>query len=122
MRQPIAIALCSALLLSLGAGASVAAKTNFSAVQAQGSEFRISLSRSKIKQGKLRLEFVNFGEDPHDLAVKRKGNRYVRNVGRTEPGERGVLRFTVKRGTYTLWCTIGDHRARGMSTKLVVKK
>lgn len=122
MTRPLCLLLAVVMLLGLGATASVAAKSNFTAVQAQGREYRISLSRAKIKQGTLRLEFANFGEDDHDLAIRRKGNRYVRNVGRTAPGKRNVLRFKARKGTYTLWCTLSDHKAKGMQTKLKVTR
>jgi plastocyanin len=65
---------------------------------------------------------VNFGEDDHDLAVRRVGTSLVRNLGTTRPGERAVKRFKVRKGTYLMWCTIGNHRALGMSAKLKVRK
>lgn len=113
-----------AALASLGAadrrgGAAVARQT---AVQAQGSEFRIGLSRTQIKPGRLRLEFINYGEDIHDLAIRKAGGKKVHNVGATKPGERSVGRYSVRRGSYLLWCTIADHRARGMRATLRVKR
>ncbi|MBJ7353820.1 MAG: hypothetical protein JHC98_03260 [Thermoleophilaceae bacterium] len=93
-----------------------------SAVQASGSEFRIGLSRNQVAPSRLRLEFVNYGEDDHDLAVRRVGTSLVRNLGTTRPGDRAVKRFTVRRGTYLLWCTLSDHRARGMKATLKVRK
>ena len=117
------------VLLVVGGGASSAADlgphtsaARQTAVQAQGTEFRIGLSRTKIKSGKLRLEFVNYGEDDHDLAIRRVGSSTVKNVGLTRPGDRSVGRYTVKKGTYMLWCTLSDHRARGMRATLKVKK
>lgn len=95
--------------------------TPTSAVQASGTEFRIALSRSKVVPSKLRLEFVNYGEDDHDLAVRRVGTTLVRNLGTTRPGERAVERFKVRKGTYMLWCTLGDHRALGMKATLKVR-
>jgi plastocyanin len=97
------------------------AATASSAVQASGSEFRINLSRSKVEPSKLRLEFVNYGEDDHDLAVRRVGTTLVRNLGTTKPGERSVERFKVRKGTYLMWCTLADHRARGMKATLKVR-
>ena len=96
--------------------------TPTSAVQASGTEFRIALSRNKVAPSKLRLEFVNYGEDDHDLAVRRVGTTLVRNLGTTRPGERAVERFKVRKGTYLLWCTLGDHRALGMKATLKVRK
>lgn len=128
MRRSIQIALvATAVSLGLVGGAladSDSTKTSAtpsSAVQASGTEFRIALSRSKVAPSKLRLEFVNYGEDDHDLAVRRVGTTLVRNLGTTRPGERAVERFKVRKGTYMLWCTLGDHRARGMKATLKVR-
>lgn len=117
-----ATVLLAAFALSVGiAGSAFAKTTNFSAVQASAKEFTITLSRGKIKPGKLRLEFVNYGEDDHDLAVRRAGHDFTRNLGVTHPGERAVQRFKVRKGTYKLWCTISDHRSRGMTATLKVR-
>lgn len=131
MRRAVQTALIAAAV-SLGivggalasSNAPIASKsaTPSSAVQASGTEFRIALSRSRVEPSKLRLEFVNYGEDDHDLAVRRVGTTFVRNLGTTRPGERAVDRFKVRKGTYLLWCTLGDHRALGMKATLKVRK
>lgn len=119
---------CAAALIGLGTSfgtladpSASAGKARTSAVQASGAEYRISLSRSQVKPSKLRLEFVNYGEDDHDLAIRKVGSSSVRNLGLTHPGQRNVGRFTVHKGTYMLWCTIADHRARGMRATLKVR-
>jgi hypothetical protein len=121
MRRP-GIWLLAALALALtGSAAGSAAAGSFSAVQASAREYSIALSRGRIAPGKLRLEFANFGEDDHDLAFRRIGSSAVRNLGVTRPGRRSVGRFNVRRGSYLLWCTLADHRARGMSARLAVR-
>jgi plastocyanin len=121
-----ALLLCSVVLVGalIGTASSVAGTATpvNSAVQASGSEYRIALSRSSIRQGRVRLEFVNYGEDVHDLAIRRIGSKRQSNVGETRPGDRRVGRYRVRRGTYLLWCTISDHRARGMRATLKVRR
>lgn len=119
--RSVAAALLGAFALAIGVAGGALAGTPSSAVQATGTEFHINLSKRKVKPSKLRLEFVNFGEDDHDLAVRRVGTSSVRNLGLTHPGDRNVARFKVRRGTYKLWCTISDHRSRGMSATLKVR-
>jgi plastocyanin len=126
MRRALTM-VCVAAMLALGICAGALAgphsrASTFSAVQASGAEFHINLSRGKIQPGKLRLEFVNYGEDDHDLAVRRVGTSLVRNLGTTHPGDRAVKRFKVRRGTYKLWCTLSNHRSLGMSATLKVRK
>lgn len=128
MKRGFVIALAPLLLaagiasssIALAGPTATAAKS--SAVQASGREYKISLSRSRIQPGKLRLEFVNYGEDDHDLAIRRVGSSNTENVGLTHPGGRSIGRLTVRSGTYTLWCTISDHRSRGMRATLKVKR
>ena len=118
----LAAVLASGIASGALAGTGSVSATPTSAVQASGSEFRIALSRNQVAPSKLRLEFVNYGEDEHDLAVRRVGTSLVRNLGTTLPGERSVKRFKVRRGTYLMWCTISDHRERGMKATLKVRK
>lgn len=124
MRRVIQTAMVAAALSLgiVGGGVAFGGESPSSAVQASGTEFRINLSRSSVQPSKLRLEFVNYGEDDHDLAVRRVGTTLVRNLGEVRPGERAVERFKVRKGTYMLWCTLGDHRARGMKATLKVRK
>jgi plastocyanin len=118
----ISLGIAGGALACSSSPSNAGAAATSSAVQASGSEFRINLSRNKVAPSRLRLEFVNFGEDDHDLAIRRVGTSLVRNLGTTHPGERAVERFKVRRGTYLLWCTLGDHRARGMRATLKVRK
>ncbi len=93
-----------------------------SAIQVTGREFRITLSRRTVKPGKLRVEFVNFGEDDHDLAISRKGTAYTRTMREIRPKERDVMTMTVRRGTYVFWCTLPKHKALGMRSTLRVRR
>lgn len=92
-----------------------------SAVQATGREFRITLSKKTVRPGSLRVEFVNFGEDDHDLAITRKGTSYTRTMNELRPKERDIETFNVRRGTYIFWCTIDNHKGLGMRATLRVK-
>jgi plastocyanin len=123
--RPLALALFALIACVLGAqaaGASPARVASTGAVQASGSEFRIGLSRTKVKAGRYRVEFVNYGEDDHDLAITRKGSAYTRQLPTVKPGDTDALTVRLKRGTYVLWCTIDDHKARGMRAVIRVKK
>lgn len=115
---PLALA---ALIAAVAVGGSAQASTS-SGVQATATEFRIQLSRPSIKPGKLRLEFVNFGEDDHDLAILRKSTGSVTKLAVIHPGERDVVNVPARKGSYVLWCTLSDHKSRGMRAVLRVKK
>lgn len=91
-------------------------------VQVSADEFSLSLSRTKARTGPMILELVNYGEDDHDLALRRnvKGARTYRTRV-VEPGRLGRIEARLLPGRYTLWCTLADHRAQGMSATLVVR-
>jgi plastocyanin len=92
-------------------------------VQVSSTEYELALSRAKVTQGRAIVELVNLGEDPHDLALRRvaRGARtYTTKV--IAPGADARISFRLYPGRYQLWCTIGDHRARGMHATLTVTK
>ncbi|MGB0871704.1 MAG: plastocyanin/azurin family copper-binding protein [Solirubrobacterales bacterium] len=128
-RNAIALATMLSLLVVGAASAGTSRPANHeiesaarSAIQVTGREFRISLSRRTVRPGKLRVEFVNFGEDDHDLAISRKGSAYTRTMREIRPRERDVMTMTVRRGTYVFWCTLPKHKALGMRSTLRVKR
>ena len=92
-------------------------------MQVTSSEFEFVLSRAKLRQGRAIVELVNLGEDPHDLALRRIATR-ARTYRTPEvlPGEDRSISMRLYRGRYQLWCTIGDHRARGMRATLTVTR
>jgi plastocyanin len=91
-------------------------------VQASADEFSLALSRQSVRSGTAIVELVNYGEDDHDLALRRiaPGARSYR-IGIVHPGDTGELTTRLRPGRYRLWCTLADHRARGMVATLVVR-
>ena len=114
MRRLAAIAAAGALvLLPLAAAAPPPAR-----VQVSADEFGLALSRSSIQRGPAIVELVNFGEDDHDLALHRVAGTRTYRIGLVHPGETGDLDAHLRAGRYLLWCTLADHRARGMRATL----
>ena len=67
-------------------------------------------------------ELVNYGEDAHDLRLRRVGGTRTYRIGKVRPGGLGELEARLLPGRFTLWCSLADHRKRGMSATLVVRK
>ncbi|MFY9264689.1 MAG: hypothetical protein WAO61_04605 [Solirubrobacterales bacterium] len=120
-RRDIACALALTVLIGVPGvvPASSAARTSY--VQASAREFYYGLSRPSVRPGPVRFEMVNFGEDDHDLAISRKGGTTIAQLGIVKPGDRGTVEARLRRGSYVLWCTISDHKARGMRAVLKVR-
>lgn len=106
--------------------AAAAKKSRTTAVGVGLREYRIALYRSRVLPGRVRLNIENLGEDGHDLRViGPTGTQTIRAWSpELKPGTRRTLTVTLRRrGVYTLVCTLADHEARGMLSRLrVVKK
>jgi hypothetical protein len=92
-------------------------------VQVSADEFTLALSRPWIGSGAAIVQLVNYGEDEHDLALRRlaAGARTFR-IHTTRPGGVRDLELKVAPGRYRLWCSLPGHAARGMSATLVVRR
>jgi hypothetical protein len=91
-------------------------------LQVGADEFGYSLSRQSIKAGPAIVQLVNYGEDEHDLRLRRAGGTRTYRIGKVRPGGLGELEARFLPGRFTLWCSLADHRTRGMSATLVVRK
>jgi plastocyanin len=91
-------------------------------VQVSAVEYSFSLSRTTVPAGKVVLEFVNDGQDEHNL-----------NVGAPEEGSpigsfpsmpsKAVadLQLEMRPGAYTLFCSLPTHESKGMKATLTVE-
>jgi len=91
-------------------------------VQVTALEFEYRLSRLRVPEGKVLVELANFGQDEHDLALRRVGGTRVFSLPRTLPGERRTRELRLGPGRYRLWCRVGDHALRGMYANVRVTK
>ena len=92
-------------------------------VQVAADEFSLVLSRPWLRTGPAIVQLANYGEDEHDLALRRRaaGARTYR-LRSTLPRHVRELELRLAPGRYSLWCTLADHRARGMRATLVVRR
>ncbi len=86
----------AALLLALAgpiasAAAAPAAEPPPSRLLVTAREYSLTLSRAKLRAGPAIVQLYNFGEDPHDLNLRRIGADRVREIGDVEPGDTGSL-------------------------------
>jgi hypothetical protein len=89
-------------------------------VQVVAQEFRYSLSRTKVKAGRVIVELVNNGQDTHDLDIRRMGGTHIFHFPSVLPGQVADRELKLRPGRYLLWCAIADHRERGMHAVLRV--
>jgi hypothetical protein len=115
MTRWLALAVVAALVAPLAIAAPRPGRA-----QVVAREFTLTLSRTSIRHGPAIVELVNFGEDDHDLALRRVGGSHTYRIGLVHPGRAGELEARLPRGRYRLWCTLAGHRTRGMHATLRV--
>ncbi len=88
-------------------------------VSLEAKEFSFSEESITVKKGqKVRLTLANKGRMSHDFVVE-ETNVASELVG---PGKSVVTEFTIQdAGTYTFYCSVGNHRAMGMEGTLIVE-
>lgn len=91
-------------------------------LQVAAKEFSLTLSRAKLKPGWAIVELANYGEDPHDLRLRRIGGTVTRSISTVQAGDQRMLRAKLLPGRYKLWCSLADHAARGMHAQLIVSR
>lgn len=84
-------------------------------------EWRIQLSRARVRPGRVTVEVVNMGEDEHDLRFTRSGGSTY-TTPTIPAGDRVARTVRLRAGRYRLWCSLTGHRARGMSARLTVSR
>ena len=89
-------------------------------VQVVAQEFSYSLSRTKVKAGRVIVELVNRGQDTHDLDIRRIGGTHIFHFPSVDPGQVADRELKLRPGRYQLWCAIADHNERGMHAVLRV--
>lgn len=91
-------------------------------LQVVAQEYSFTLSRLNVHPGPALIELDNMGQDPHDLRVQRAGSKHIAGLGVIKPGSRATLSLRLPPGRYSFWCSVADHRARGMQATVVVAR
>jgi plastocyanin len=109
------------LVLVASAGALPAqAAAPLGRVQVVAVEFHYRLSRVSVPAGPVRIELANFGQDEHNLTLRKVGTTKVMTMRGALPGTRETLTLRLRPGLYVLKCTMADHAMLGMKARLRV--
>jgi plastocyanin len=119
VRRPAAALAAGLAVLLLPAAGS--AKTFPTRVQVTAKEFYYTISSHTVKAGPAIIQFVNYGEDPHDMRIERVGGTRVYGTPPLQPGAIVDVPIKLLPGKYELWCSIANHRQLGMEAVLIVK-
>jgi hypothetical protein len=83
-------------------------------VQVKEVEYKITLSTHKVRHGVVTFVVKNAGRIAHNLTIQQGG----KHTATFAPGKTVKLTVTLKKGVYTLYCSVPGHRQLGMVTKL----
>jgi plastocyanin len=91
-------------------------------VQVSAIEYGFSLSRTTVPAGKVIVQFVNDGQDEHNLKVSEtEEGPVVGSFADTPSKGIGQLQLEMRSGSYTLFCSLQGHEAKGMKATLTVE-
>jgi plastocyanin len=82
--------------------------------------YTFSLSRTDVTAGQVTVQLWNRGEDGHDLHLQQGGSGPEYSLPETLPNQVSEGQFPLTPGTWTLWCSVSNHRALGMEKSLTV--
>jgi len=90
-------------------------------VQVAALEFHYTLSRASVPAGKVIFEFVNEGQDEHNLNVGSSEGSLELSFQTAQPKGVSDQPVVLKKGTYTLFCSLPEHEQKGMKASLKVE-
>jgi plastocyanin len=104
-----------------GPGESPASPPVVTHIQVTSVEYHYTLSKTTVPAGKVAFDFVNDGQDEHNLNVFSGEGSLTGSFPDTV--SKGVRDQTIEMrpGTYTLFCSLPEHEAKGMKATLTVQ-
>lgn len=93
-----------------------------SRLMVSGDEYRLVLSRQRIARGPSLVQFVNRGEDAHDLKMRRIAGGP--EIAFPKIASESLIEKRVNLnppGRYRIWCSLSGHARLGMRATLTVR-
>ncbi len=95
------------------------AQSRSTSVSATLQSFKIKLTKKSAKRGTVTFKARNKG-GTHNICIRGKGVRKCSKI--VSAGKKTTLKVKLKKkGTYTVYCSIGNHEQMGMKTKFKVR-
>jgi len=86
-------------------------------VTVSAKEYAYDVSSKTLEAGVVVFDLTNDGAMEHDLVLEGGPGGGTQIIG---PGETDSFFVTLEPGTYTLYCSVGNHRAQGMEFTITV--
>lgn len=88
-------------------------------IQAGLTEFAINMEATEVPAGPTTFAVTNAGSLTHNFAIEGQGVEAMFEED-LQPGQSDTLTVDLPPGEYTVYCPVGNHRARGMEMSLTV--
>jgi len=99
-------------------GTSAASGNEGTVVTVKETEFVLDLSQQTFSPGTYTFVAQNDGKAPHALEVQGPGGE--KKTSTLNPGGSERLTIELQKGTYEVYCPVGNHKDRGMKTEITV--
>jgi plastocyanin len=76
-------------------------------------DFRPRPQDVRVDAGRVTFRVRNEGRLPHNLSLRGPQGRVLMKISTLLPGETGSATVRLRRGTYTIFCVIGNHEVLG---------
>jgi plastocyanin len=90
-------------------------------VEVTAFEYGFTLSRTTVPAGKVVFDFVNHGQDEHNLNILPSEGPLAGQFANTPSEDSSEQDVILKAGAYTLFCSLPEHEKKGMKATLVVE-
>jgi uncharacterized cupredoxin-like copper-binding protein len=88
-------------------------------IQVSATEYKLTLPTTRFAPGAYTFVMKDDGHATH--AIEIEGPGVSKKASETAgPGGSASLTVTLQKGSYTMYCPVGNHRAQGMETTLTV--
>jgi plastocyanin len=87
--------------------------------EVSSTQLQLQLSRPSLSAGTAIVEQYNAGSDPHNLILEKAG-QVAFSFESLDPGGDARQTVTLTHGTWTLYCSLLNHRSLGMQATLTV--
>lgn len=126
MSRLLLIGAIGGILLAVATGGDAEARPHTASAPSRllvnGAEYSLALSRQSIAYGPALIQFVNRGEDPHDLVLQKVGARSQLKFPEIRSHGMAQLEAHLTPGHYRLWCSLSGHASLGMRATLTVRR
>lgn len=84
-------------------------------------EYHYTLSRASVPAGEVMLQFVNHGQDEHNLNSESESGEVQADFPTSGSGTVSKLEVELRPGRYTFFCSLPEHEKKGMKATLTVE-